>query len=108
MKNMWGTTSAKLDPLAGTLVCSAPDVSPHVQPFISASLISLFFSSVILDSLVLTLIRPEQRCSNIRVENLTVTVPSRKPPVYACSNVDEGLLDLTCVEPEDDRDTGQG
>ena len=27
MKNMWGTTSEKLDPLAGTLVCSAPDVS---------------------------------------------------------------------------------
>lgn len=63
---------------------------------------------MILGPLVLTLILPEQRCSNIRVENVTVAVPSRKPPVYACSNLDEGLLDLTCVEPEDDRDTGQG
>lgn len=27
MKNMWGTTSEKEDPRAGTLVCSADDVS---------------------------------------------------------------------------------
>jgi galacturan 1,4-alpha-galacturonidase len=106
MKNMWGATSAKLDPLAGTLVCSAPDVSLRVRSFILAYLIYLLLLSFVILGLPLT--HPEQRCSNIRVENVTVTVPSRKPPVYACSNVDEGLLDLTCVEPEDDRDTGQG
>lgn len=27
IKNMYGTTSGKEDPKAGTLVCSAPDVS---------------------------------------------------------------------------------
>lgn len=27
IKNMFGTTSEKTDPQAGTLVCSAPDVS---------------------------------------------------------------------------------
>jgi galacturan 1,4-alpha-galacturonidase len=27
IKNMYGTTSGKEDPEAGTLVCSAPDVS---------------------------------------------------------------------------------
>ncbi|KAI5864541.1 glycoside hydrolase family 28 protein [Durotheca rogersii] len=74
IKNVWGTTSAKLDPQAGTLVCSAPD-----------------------------------RCRNIRVENITVTVPSGKPPVYECRNMDNGLLQLTCTEESSgDRDTEQG
>ncbi|KAI1451875.1 glycoside hydrolase family 28 protein [Annulohypoxylon moriforme] len=74
MKNIYGTTSAKLDPEAGTLVCSAPD-----------------------------------RCSGIRVENITVTVPSGKPPVYECRNMDDSLLELTCVdESDEDRDTSQG
>ncbi|KAI1406658.1 glycoside hydrolase family 28 protein [Hypoxylon fuscum] len=71
MKNIYGTTSAKLDPQAGTLVCSAPD-----------------------------------RCSNIRVENITVTVPSGQPPVYECRNMDNSLLQLTCIaESDGDRDT---
>ncbi|KAI0902551.1 glycoside hydrolase family 28 protein [Annulohypoxylon nitens] len=75
MKNIYGTTSAKLDPEAGTLVCSAPD-----------------------------------RCSGIRVENITVTVPSEKPPVYECRNMDNSLLQLTCIEEsaDEDRDTSQG
>ncbi|KAI0380975.1 glycoside hydrolase family 28 protein [Hypomontagnella monticulosa] len=74
MKNIWGTTSEKLDPQAGTLVCSAPD-----------------------------------RCNNIKVENITVTVPSGKPPVYECRNMDNSLLQLTCIEESDgDRDTSQG
>ncbi|KAI1475997.1 glycoside hydrolase family 28 protein [Daldinia eschscholtzii] len=74
MKNIYGTTSAKLDPQAGSLVCSAPD-----------------------------------RCSNIKVENITITVPSGEPPVYECRNMDNDLLQLTCVaESEEDRDTSQG
>ncbi|KAI1094407.1 glycoside hydrolase family 28 protein [Rostrohypoxylon terebratum] len=75
MKNIYGTTSAKLDPEAGTLVCSAPD-----------------------------------RCSNIRVENITVTVPSGEPPIYECRNMDNSLLQLTCIEEpaDEDRDTSQG
>ncbi|KAI0131594.1 glycoside hydrolase family 28 protein [Hypoxylon sp. NC0597] len=74
MKNIYGTTSAKLDPQAGTLVCSAPD-----------------------------------RCSNIRVENITITVPSGQPPVYECRNMENDLLELTCIEESDeDRDTSQG
>ncbi|EGY16444.1 exopolygalacturonase [Verticillium dahliae VdLs.17] len=48
------------------------------------------------------------RCSNIRAENITINVPSGKPPVYACVNVDEDLLDFTCVKPAGDRDTSQG
>ncbi|KAK7425703.1 hypothetical protein QQZ08_007802 [Neonectria magnoliae] len=68
MKNMWGTTSKKYDPRAGTLVCSALDV-----------------------------------------ENITITVPSGKAPEYDCVNLDESLLDITCVDPESsDRDTSQG
>ncbi|KAI0887125.1 glycoside hydrolase family 28 protein [Annulohypoxylon maeteangense] len=74
MKNIYGTTSAKLDPEAGTLVCSAPD-----------------------------------RCSGIRVENITVEVPSGKSPVYECRNMDNSLLELTCIaESDEDRDTSQG
>ncbi|RSL94785.1 hypothetical protein CEP52_012437 [Fusarium oligoseptatum] len=74
MKNMWGTTSKKYDPRAGTLVCSAPD-----------------------------------RCSNIVAENITITVPSKEPPVYDCQNLDTATLDITCVDPADkDRDTSQG
>ncbi|KAL7626648.1 hypothetical protein AAE478_003421 [Parahypoxylon ruwenzoriense] len=74
MKNIYGTTSAKLDPQAGSLVCSSPD-----------------------------------RCANIRVENITVTVPSGEPPVYECRNMDNGILQLACVEESDeDRDTSQG
>lgn len=44
MKNMWGTTSAKLDPLAGTLVCSAPDVSHHAYhlPLLVSYLAALY------------------------------------------------------------------
>ncbi|KAH7316894.1 exopolygalacturonase [Stachybotrys elegans] len=73
MRNFWGQVSSKLDPQAGTLVCSASD-----------------------------------RCGNIRVENLTVTVPSGKSPVYECSHVDAALLNMTCIEPTDERDTEQG
>ncbi|KAI1417486.1 glycoside hydrolase family 28 protein [Hypoxylon sp. FL1857] len=74
MKNIYGTTSAKLDPEAGTLVCSAPD-----------------------------------RCNNIKVENITVTVPSGQPPVYECRNMENDLLQLICIEESDeDRDTSQG
>ncbi|KAM5360119.1 hypothetical protein ACJZ2D_013978 [Fusarium nematophilum] len=74
MRNMWGTTSKKYDPRAGTLVCSAAD-----------------------------------RCSNIVAENITVTVPSKKPAVYDCQNVDTDLLDITCLDPNDEeRDTSQG
>ncbi|KAI1798604.1 glycoside hydrolase family 28 protein [Daldinia bambusicola] len=74
IKNIYGTTSAKLDPQAGSLVCSASD-----------------------------------RCSNIKVENITVTVPSGESPVYECRNMDNDLLQLTCVaESEEDRDTSQG
>ncbi|KAK2040889.1 exopolygalacturonase [Colletotrichum somersetense] len=62
LKNMYGTTSEKFDPQAGTLVCSDPD-----------------------------------RCSNIRAENVTVTVPSGKPPTWECKNVDESLLDINCA-----------
>jgi galacturan 1,4-alpha-galacturonidase len=50
-----------------------------------------------------------QRCSNIVVENITVTVPSKKPPVYDCQNLDTTTLDITCVDPANtDRDTSQG
>ena len=31
MKNMWGTTSEAYDPRAGTLVCSADDVSYSIE-----------------------------------------------------------------------------
>ncbi|KAI3393570.1 hypothetical protein diail_3919 [Diaporthe ilicicola] len=70
MRNFWGTTSEKLDPEAGSLVCSAAD-----------------------------------RCSNIVAQNISVNVPSGESPVYECSNVDPELLDLACVDPEDDRDS---
>ncbi|OTB07966.1 glycoside hydrolase family 28 protein [Hypoxylon sp. CI-4A] len=74
MKNIYGTTSVKLDPEAGSLVCSAPD-----------------------------------RCSNIKVENITVTVPSGEPPVYECRNMENELLQLTCVtESDESRDVSQG
>ncbi|KEY72818.1 hypothetical protein S7711_04407 [Stachybotrys chartarum IBT 7711] len=74
MRNFWGQASARNDPEAGTLVCSARD-----------------------------------RCSNIRVENVTVTVPSGRPPVYECDNVDESLLDLACILSDDPtRNTDQG
>ena len=48
------------------------------------------------------------RCSNIRAENITVQVPSGAKPVYACKNVDEGLLMFNCTEPAGERDLGQG
>ncbi|KAI0180209.1 glycoside hydrolase family 28 protein [Hypoxylon sp. FL1284] len=49
------------------------------------------------------------RCSNIRVENITVTVPSGQAPVYECRNMDDTLLQLNCVEESDgERDTSQG
>ncbi|KAF2187158.1 glycoside hydrolase family 28 protein [Zopfia rhizophila CBS 207.26] len=74
IKNMYGSASAKLDPQAGTLVCSASD-----------------------------------RCSNIRAENITVTVPSGAQPVYECRNVDSSLLQINCTAGSDDeRDTSQG
>ena len=50
----------------------------------------------------------EQRCSNIRVENITVQVPSGEPPVYECKNVEEGLLQINCTDPAVERETGQG
>ncbi|KAI8292295.1 Exopolygalacturonase [Colletotrichum sp. SAR11_57] len=74
LKNIYGTTSAKLDPQAGTLVCSASD-----------------------------------RCSNIRAENVTVTVPSGKPPVYECKNLDNNLLQINCTSGTDgERDNTNG
>ncbi|KAL2286524.1 hypothetical protein FJTKL_06883 [Diaporthe vaccinii] len=48
------------------------------------------------------------RCSNIVAQNISVNVPSGEPPIYECSNVDAELLDVTCVDPEGDRDTGSG
>ncbi|KAJ0304852.1 hypothetical protein COL516b_005628 [Colletotrichum fioriniae] len=49
------------------------------------------------------------RCSNIRAENVTVTVPSGKPPVYECKNLDKGLLQINCTSGTDgDRDTTNG
>lgn len=51
---------------------------------------------------------PQQRCSNIVAQNISVNVPSGEPVVYECSNVDPELLDVTCVDPEGDRDTGSG
>ncbi|KAL6918457.1 hypothetical protein FSHL1_009893 [Fusarium sambucinum] len=48
------------------------------------------------------------RCSNIVAENITVGVPSKKPPVYDCSNVDPDTLDITCRDPTTDRDTTNG
>ncbi|KAH7064317.1 exopolygalacturonase [Paraphoma chrysanthemicola] len=62
IKNMYGSVSKKLDPQAGSLVCSAAD-----------------------------------RCDNIRVENITVRVPSGKPPVYECKNIDRSLLQINCT-----------
>ncbi|KAK6209991.1 cytochrome P450 [Colletotrichum tabaci] len=74
LKNIYGTTSKKLDPQAGTLVCSAPD-----------------------------------RCSNIRAENVTVTVPSGKTPVWECKNIDRSLLKINCAGGTgDERDTTNG
>ncbi|KAH7159778.1 pectin lyase fold/virulence factor [Dactylonectria estremocensis] len=74
LKNMWGTTSKKYDPRAGTLICSAPD-----------------------------------RCTNIEVKNISVTVPSGEAPVYECVNLDNALLDISCYDPDStDRDTSQG
>ncbi|EXF86499.1 exopolygalacturonase [Colletotrichum fioriniae PJ7] len=74
LKNIYGVVSTKLDPQAGSLVCSAAD-----------------------------------RCSNIRAENVTVTVPSGKPPVYECKNLDKGLLQINCTSGTDgDRDTTNG
>ncbi|KAK7725800.1 hypothetical protein SLS63_007955 [Diaporthe eres] len=48
------------------------------------------------------------RCSNIVAQNISVNVPSGEPPIYECSNVDAEFLDVTCVDPEGDRDTGSG
>ncbi|KAI9150030.1 exopolygalacturonase [Paramyrothecium foliicola] len=48
------------------------------------------------------------RCTNIRLENVNVTVPSGKAPVYACLNLDTSLLDVRCVEPGKERDTTNG
>ncbi|KAI0007842.1 glycoside hydrolase family 28 protein [Xylariaceae sp. FL0662B] len=41
------------------------------------------------------------RCSNIRVENVTVTVPSGEQPVYECRNLDESLLKINCTVNSD-------
>ncbi|ORY61546.1 pectin lyase fold/virulence factor [Pseudomassariella vexata] len=74
MKNMDGVTSAKLDPKAGSMVCSAED-----------------------------------RCSNIRAENISITVPSGKTPLYECKNLGVSLLQINCTaETEGDQDTSQG
>ncbi|KAK2760251.1 hypothetical protein FQN54_002319 [Arachnomyces sp. PD_36] len=43
------------------------------------------------------------RCDNIRAENITIEVPSGEAPVYECVNLDEGLLDFTCVDSQDDQ-----
>lgn len=93
MKNMWGTTSTKYDPRAGTLICSAADVS----------LLSISRMRAILTRI------SGKRCSNIQAENITVTVPSGEPAEYECVNLDNSLLDIPCTDPESsDRDTSQG
>ncbi|KAG5658691.1 hypothetical protein KAF25_010872 [Fusarium avenaceum] len=48
------------------------------------------------------------RCSNIAASNITVKVPSMKPPVYDCQNIDTSKLDITCRDPNADRDTTNG
>uniref|UniRef100_A0A4E9EMT8 galacturonan 1,4-alpha-galacturonidase n=1 Tax=Gibberella zeae TaxID=5518 RepID=A0A4E9EMT8_GIBZA len=48
------------------------------------------------------------RCSNIVAKNITVGVPSKKPPVYDCYNLDESTLDITCQDPTTDRDMTNG
>ncbi|KAK2013576.1 pectin lyase-like protein [Colletotrichum eremochloae] len=65
LKNIYGTTSEKLDPQAGNL------------------------------ALVLQ--------TNIRAENVTVTVPSGKSPVWECKNVDKSLLDINCAPGRDEK-----
>lgn len=51
----------------------------------------------------------QQRCSNIRAENVTVTVPSGKTPVWECKNIDKSLLKINCAGGTgDERDTTNG
>ncbi|KAJ4139673.1 hypothetical protein NW765_003582 [Fusarium oxysporum] len=48
------------------------------------------------------------RCSNIVAEDIKVQVPSKKPPVYDCQNIDTSTLDITCRDPTSARDTTNG
>ncbi|KAF5964144.1 exopolygalacturonase [Fusarium bulbicola] len=48
------------------------------------------------------------RCSNIVAEDIRVQVPSKKPPVYDCQNIDTSTLDITCRDPTSARDTTNG
>ncbi|KAL5391271.1 hypothetical protein PMIN06_008132 [Paraphaeosphaeria minitans] len=48
------------------------------------------------------------RCSNIRAENITITVPSGNTTEWECANIDESLLDINCVPTDGDRDTTHG
>ncbi|KAK1962382.1 pectin lyase-like protein [Colletotrichum sublineola] len=41
--------------------------------------------------------------TNIRAENVTVTVPSGKSPVWECKNVDKSLLDINCAPGRDEK-----
>jgi len=46
IKNMYGTTSASQDPQAGTLVCSAPDVSAPSENVDAGRVLTLLSSAM--------------------------------------------------------------
>ncbi|KAF4343142.1 exopolygalacturonase [Fusarium beomiforme] len=48
------------------------------------------------------------RCSNIVAKDIRVQVPSKKPPVYDCQNIDTSTLAITCRDPTNARDTTNG
>ncbi|KAF5020078.1 hypothetical protein F66182_7920 [Fusarium sp. NRRL 66182] len=48
------------------------------------------------------------RCHNIVAEDIKVNVPSKKPPVYDCENIDTKTLDITCRDPTNNRDVTNG
>lgn len=83
-KNFYGTSSKKYDPKAGTLICSAPDVSSLPQRSI--------YQAPWRRRLTMS-----QKCNNIRAENITITTPSGASPQWICNNVQNNLLDINCV-----------
>ncbi|KAF2020142.1 glycoside hydrolase family 28 protein [Aaosphaeria arxii CBS 175.79] len=48
------------------------------------------------------------RCSNIRVEDVDIKVPSGNTTTWECMNVDESLLKINCVASDGERDTTNG
>ncbi|KAI1081031.1 glycoside hydrolase family 28 protein [Whalleya microplaca] len=59
-------------------------------------------TSVSLDPQAGTLVcSAPERCNNIRVKNVTVTVPSKEEPVYECRNLDNSLLQINCTAESD-------